>query len=70
MIGNLNTVRIEGYRALTRELGAAGTVVFLRQLENGSGDYTENRRMMLNDNSIDEIAERIKMRNMQQAQKG
>ena len=68
MIGNLNVIRNEGYRALTRELGAAGTAVFLRQLESGSGNYTEERRTMLNDNSVDAIAERIRKRNAQQSQ--
>ena len=68
MIGNLSVIRNEGYRALTRELGAAGTVVFLRQFENGSGNYTEERRAMLDENSVDAIAERIRKRNAQQAQ--
>jgi len=65
MIGNLNIVRNEGYRALTRELGAAGTIVFLRQFESGSGNYTEERRAMMDENSVDTIAERIRKRNMQ-----
>jgi len=69
MIGNLNVIRNEGYRALIRELGTAGTVVFLRQFENGSGNYTEERQMMLNENSIDDIAERIKKRNAQNMNK-
>jgi len=67
MIGNLNAIRNKGYRALTRELGAAGAVVFLRQLENGSGDYTEERQMMMDENSVDTIAARIRKRNAQQA---
>ena len=65
MIGNLNAVRINGYRALTRELGTAGAAVFLRQLENGSGDYTEERRAKMDENSVDVIAERIRKRNAQ-----
>ena len=63
MIGNLNIIRNEGYRALTRELGAAGTIVFLRQFESGSGNYTEERRAMMEENSVDAIAERIRKRN-------
>ena len=69
MIGNLNVIRNEGYRALTRELGAAGAVVFLRQFENGSGNYTEERRTMMDENTVDAIAERIRKRNAQQTQK-
>jgi len=68
MIGNLNVIRTEGYRALTRELGVAGAVVFLRQLENGRGNYTEDRQTMLDENSVDMIAERIRKRNARQAQ--
>jgi len=64
MIGNLSIIRSEGYRALTRELGAAGTVVFLRQLETGSGNYTEDRRSMVENNSVDIIADRIRKRNI------
>ena len=60
MIGNLNAIRSEGYKILTQELGAAGTVAFLRQFEDGVGNYTEERRTVLDENSIDTIAERIK----------
>jgi len=66
MIGNLNTIRSEGYRALTKELGVAGTVLFLRQFENGSGNYTEDRTMLLKENTVDTIADRIRKRNAQQ----
>jgi hypothetical protein len=62
MIGNLNTIRSEGYRALTRELGAAGAAQFLRQMENGRGNYTEDRRRMLDENSVDDIVQRIQER--------
>jgi len=69
MIGNLSAIRSEGYRALTRELGAAGAVVFMRQFENGSGNYTEERRAAMDENSVDQIAERIRKRNAEQTQK-
>ena len=68
MIGNLNVIRNEGYRALTRELGAAGAAQFLRQFENGNGDYTEKRRSIMDTNSVDAIAERIRKRNAQHAE--
>ena len=66
MIGNLNDIRNKGYSALVREHGAAGTVMFLRQFENGSGNYTEDRRAMLEGQSLDNIAERIMKRNARQ----
>jgi len=68
MIENLSVIRDKGYRALMRELGAAGTVVFLRQFDNGNGNYTEDRRAMLEENSVETIAERIRKRSVQQVQ--
>jgi len=62
MIGNLNVIRSEGYRALISQLGAAGTAQFLRQFERGSGDYTQERHTMLEKNTVDKIANRIKTR--------
>jgi len=66
MTGNLNEIRNEGYRALTRQLGAAGTVMFMRQFESGSGNYTEERRELMDENPVEVIAERIRKRNAQQ----
>jgi hypothetical protein len=62
MDGNLNTLREKGFRVLVRELGAADTVNFLRQFENGSGNYTEERESALAGITGDEIAARIKER--------
>ena len=66
MTGNLNEIRNEGYRALTRQLGAEGTVMFMRQFESGSGNYTEERRELMDENPVEVIAERIRKRNAQQ----
>jgi hypothetical protein len=62
MNGNLSAIREEGLRVLVKSLGAAGTVNFLRQFENGSGNYTDERENILAENSIDDIAKRIKER--------
>ena len=67
MIGNLSVIRNEGYRALASVLGAAGAVVFMRQFENGNGNYTEERRALVDANSVDTIAERIIKRNSQKS---
>ena len=64
---NPNTIRAEGYRVLSRELGAANTAIFLRQLEDGSGDFTKERQTALEGNSVDAIAERIKKRKEQKS---
>jgi len=62
MIQNFNDIRKEGFEVLSRELGVANTAMFLRQLESGSGNYTEERYGILAENSIDDIALRIKVR--------
>ena len=64
---DLNSIRQRGLEALTRELGATATVRFLRQFEDGYGDYTKEREMLLKNVSIDElvasIAQRKKIQN-------
>ena len=62
MLGNLSTIRERGYAALTKELGSSGMVVFVRQFENGKGNYTEERQEDQNNTTIDEVVERIKRR--------
>lgn len=52
----------KGYKVLEKELGAAGTVIFLKQFENGSGDYTKEKEKVLKENNIDEIVDRINKR--------
>jgi len=37
---NMKQINERGLEALSRELGAAATVRFIRQFENGYGDYT------------------------------
>ena len=61
MIGNLNTIRSEGYNALTQKLGAAGAIQFLRQIQSGGhGNYTEERRTMLETATVDDIVKQIR----------
>ena len=62
MINDLKVIREKGFKALTKELGASGMAVFIRQFENGSGDYTKEREETLKDISIDDIVLSIKKR--------
>jgi len=62
MIGNINEIREEGLRVLSKELGAAKAAVFMRQFEVGSADYTEQRDELQSDVQIDDIVSRIKNR--------
>ena len=43
MITDINEIRQEGFKVLTKELGAAGMAIFIRQIENGNGNYTKER---------------------------
>lgn len=60
-------IRQEGYRVLTKEMGAVNAAIFIRQLESGSGNYTNERRAILEENSIDDIVARIKERKAQES---
>ena len=62
MNSNLSVIRQAGFKALTKELGATGTVLFIRQFENGYGNYTEERGEMLKDVTLDDIVTSIQER--------
>ena len=42
-VNNLIEIRKAGLQALNEVLGPVGTIRFLQQYENGSGDYTEEK---------------------------
>jgi len=65
MISDISAIRERGFSALKKELGASGMAIFIRQFENGSGDYTEERDESLKDVSIDDIVTSIKKRKCQ-----
>jgi len=56
---DLTRIRQQGLEVLTRELGAVATARFFRQFENGDGDYTEEREVLLKDVSMDDIVASI-----------
>ena len=62
MINNISVIREKGFKALTKELGASGMAIFIRQFENGIGDYTKEREETLKDVSIDDIVASMKKR--------
>lgn len=55
-------LRAAGYKALTDALGPLGMARFLRQFEQGQGDYTRERHTWLGDQSVKIVAERIRAR--------
>ena len=62
MISDLSEIREKGFDVLTKELGASGMAIFIRQFENGKGDYTAEREEALKDISIDDIVSSIRKR--------
>jgi hypothetical protein len=55
-------LRSAGCKALADALGPLGMARFLRQFEQGNGDYTRGRKKLLGDKSIQTIARRIRSR--------
>lgn len=63
---NLSKIREQGFRLLVEGLGAVDAINFLRQFENGSGDYTAERDKLHGEATIEEIAARIQKREERQ----
>ncbi len=64
----LYEIRTVGFEALLRELGPAGAIRFIQQYELGHGDYTRNRKKLLQKKSVREIGKQI-MKQRQYKQK-
>ncbi len=58
----INQVREIGLKALAKALGPVGMVRFLQQFEVGKGDYTRERKKLLENLGIDDIIENIEKR--------
>jgi hypothetical protein len=58
----LNQIQQKGLEALSRELGPIGMVRFLQMFETGQGDYTKERHHWLDDQRIEDIAQRVRQR--------
>lgn len=59
---NLFQIRQAGLNILTRELGPVGLIKFLQQYETGTGDYSKERHQWLDQISIDDIQELIRIK--------
>jgi hypothetical protein len=55
-------LRREGWKALTERLGIAGAMRFLMQYDPGHGDYTEERRSLFSDLSLEQALAEIRAR--------
>ena len=52
-------IRTAAYEAVLNELGPAGLIRFLQQFDPGHGDYTAERKELLGNPSVDELADEI-----------
>ena len=52
---SLNQIRVEGWKALTERLGPAGAMRFMMEYNTGYGDYTEERRALFADVTIEDL---------------
>ncbi|WP_442944661.1 hypothetical protein [Nostoc sp.] len=55
-------IRQQGYKALIDALGVAGTLRFLQQLEVGYGDYTKERNQWLDELTINDFRDYVKVK--------
>ena len=59
IIANRSELRDRGFRALADTLGWVNAVRFLREYDPGSGNYAEERALMLPDHGVDLLAAEI-----------
>jgi len=52
-------LRKAGLEALTKELGPLGMTLFIRQYENGYGDYTAERDELLKGITLEEVVREL-----------
>ena len=62
----LNEIQQTGLAALSRELGPVGMIRFLQMFETGYGDYSQERSLWLKEQSVEDIAQRIKQKRQQE----
>lgn len=56
---NPGLVRKMGFEALIKELGPVGMAYFIRQFEQGEGDYTRERHAALDEMTMEEIEKQL-----------
>lgn len=56
----VDSIRERGVKVLTRELGAAGMVQFMQQLQSGKGDYTKDRHKILGGLKVSQVVAEIR----------
>ncbi|PIS36069.1 MAG: hypothetical protein COT35_13090 [Nitrospirae bacterium CG08_land_8_20_14_0_20_52_24] len=57
----LSEIKKQGWDALVKKLGLSGATMFIMEHEEGSGDYTEERKKIFAEKSVDEITREIRV---------
>lgn len=60
---SLYQIRMEGWKALTERLGAAGAMRFMMQYDPGHGDYSKERHEIFKSLTMEELLDSIKQSN-------
>jgi hypothetical protein len=55
----LAEINADAVRVLCREIGIVNTLKFINQYTHGFGDYTEERKQMFKDETLDSLVEQI-----------
>jgi len=63
----LSEINDEAIRLLVREMGAADAARFIRQFTTGYGDYTEERKELFKDLTLEEAIEEIRKEKKKEA---
>lgn len=63
----LAEINHEAIRVLSREIGLANTIRFINQFTTGMGNYTEERREMFADLTLDDLVSEMKRRKAERA---
>ena len=62
----LDKLNDEALQLLMKELGVANTARFIQQFSTGSGNYTEERKELFKDWTLDDVLEEIRQRRKDQ----
>ena len=63
---SLYQVRMEGWKALTERLGAAGAMRFMMQYDPGHGDYSKERREIFAALTLDDLLDAVERGNAEE----
>ena len=56
---SLYEIRMEGWKALTERLGAAGAMRFMMQYDPGHGDYSKDRHEIFTSVTMEELLQSV-----------